>query len=223
MTSTQPVRARRRDKPVSVSEIAETALALLDEVGMEGLTMRRLASGIGVEPMTLYRYLPNKEAVLAAVADLLWQELRPFVPQTDGWAPTVRAMWLDMYQLMTAHPHAVPLIARAGSYSHTATEGTARMLEVLKSAGFPPQLATEFLHATSALVVGFAYAHLWSQMENQGRRPLEPAGEIRPLTPETRAYAQSIGPWEAGQFVTALDLLIAGFAARLTQLALDPD
>jgi len=217
MTSNEPVGKRRRDKPVSVPEIAQTGLALLDEVGLEGLTMRRLAGAMGVEPMTLYRYLPNKEAILAVVADLLWQELRPFVNGADGWTATVRAMWLDMYQLMTAHPHAVPLIARAGSYSHTATEGTARMLEVLKEAGFASGLATELLHTAGALVVGFAYAHLWTQLAEGGQRPSAPAGEMAPLAPETLAYAQAIGPWEPEQLETALDIVITGFAARLAQ------
>jgi AcrR family transcriptional regulator len=206
---------KTRVTPVSVAEIAHTALGLLDEVGLEGLTMRRLAGVIGVEPMTLYRYLPNKEAILAEVADLLWQELPPFAPDVHGWRATVRTMWSDLYQLMVRHPHAVPLIARAGSYSRTATEGTARMLGVLKDAGFSPELATQFLHTTGALVVGFAHAHLWQQLEAQGQRPSAPAGEMSALSPEILAFAQAIGPWTQDQFQTALDIVITGFASRV--------
>jgi AcrR family transcriptional regulator len=165
--------------------------------------------------MTLYRYLPNKEAILAEVADLLWQELPPFAPDANGWQATVRTMWSDMYQLMIRHPHAVPLIARAGSYSRTATEGTARMLGVLKDSGFSPEQATDFLHATGAMVVGFAYAHLWQQLEKQGHRPSTPAGEAAEPPPEILAFAKAVGPWTQDQFQTALDMIITGFTARV--------
>jgi AcrR family transcriptional regulator len=215
MPSGQPAAKRTRDKPVSVDEIAQAALALLDEVGLEALTMRRLAGAIGVEPMTLYRYLPNKEAILAVVADLLWQELRPFVPEVEDWQARVRIMWLEMFDLMMRHPHAVPLIARTGSYSRTAAEGTARMLGVLQEAGFPPDLATDFLHTVSALVVGFAFAHLWQRLEKQGQRPATPAGRIGPVLTEIHDYARSIGPWTPGQFTSALDMTISAFATRL--------
>ncbi len=215
MPRTKPVSKTPRRQPVSVPEIARTALALLDEMGLEGLTMRRLAAAIGVEPMTLYRYLPNKEAILAVVADLLWQDLRPFVPEVDGWQNQVRTMWLDMFDLMLRHPHAVPLIARAGTYSQTATEGTAHLLDLLRRAGFKPEAATEFLHTTGALVVGFAFAHLWQHQADQGQRPAAPAGQPAPLPPEVTAYAGAIGPWTRGQFESALTLLITAYASRL--------
>ena len=52
--------AVRRGQPVSIPEIATTALAMIDEDGLDALTMRGLAEAIGVTPMTLYRYLANK-------------------------------------------------------------------------------------------------------------------------------------------------------------------
>lgn len=207
---------RPRTKPVSVEEIAETALACIDAEGLEGLTMRKLARAIGVEPMTLYRYLPNKEAILAVVADRLWQELSPFVPEVDGWAGQVRLMWLQMYELMLRHPHAVPLIARAGTYSATATEGTARMLGILKDSGFSQELASEFMHVVGALVVGFAYAQLWLRLNAQGQRPDSPAGEMGPLPPALLEWARGVGPSAPWQFAAALDMVMASFAERLT-------
>jgi AcrR family transcriptional regulator len=217
MPHREPASKLTRERPVSVEEIARTALALLDEVGLEALTMRRLADALGVKPMTLYRYLPNKEAILAVVADLLWQELRPFVADAEGWQAQVRLMWLEMFDLMLRHPHAVPLVARAGSYSLTAVEGTAQLLGLLREAGFPPELATEFLHTAGALVVGFAFAHLWQRLAEDGRRPTTPAGELGPVPPEVLDYAGAIGPWTTGQFESALDMTMSAFAARLRQ------
>lgn len=215
MSSRESAPSRSRDQPVTVAEIASTALSLIDEVGLEGLTMRRLADTIGVRPMTLYRYLPNKEAILAVVADLLWQELPPLDPAISGWEAQVRAMWLQIFDLMLRHPHAVPLIARAGTYSNTAAEGTAGMLGVLKQAGFTPQLATEFLHTAGALVVGFAFAQLWQAMAARGDGPTEPAGELGPVPPDVLEFARAMGPFAPQEFESALNLVLAAVAARL--------
>ena len=50
---------------------------MIDEEGLDALTMRRLAHDLGVEPVTIYRQLPNKEAILAGVAEKLWREMAP--------------------------------------------------------------------------------------------------------------------------------------------------
>jgi len=115
---------KKRTQPVSIDEIAETALRILDEEGLEALTMRRLAGEIGVQPMTLYRYLPDKEAILAVVADRLWIRLLD-IPEGKTWRERVRAGWLNVHQLMQEHPYATPMIARAGTYSANAATATA--------------------------------------------------------------------------------------------------
>lgn len=221
MSPTKPEPKRTREQPVSVAEIASTALDLIDEVGLEGFTMRRLADTIGVKPMTLYRYLPNKEAILAVAADLLWQQLPPTDPAVGGWEEQLRVMWVQLFDLMQRHPHAVPLIARAGAYSNTAATDTAGMLAVLKGAGFSPELANQFLHTASALIVGFAFAQLWQRQAAQGHGPDKPAGEMGPVPPDMLEYAQAMGPFTPEEFESALTLVIGAFAARLQ--ALPPD
>ena len=165
---------------------------------------------------TIGQSIRRKEAILAVVADRLWQELRPFVPEVEGWAEQVRLMWLEMYDLMLQHPHAVPLIARAGTYSATAAEGTARMLGILKDAGFSQELASEFMHVAGALVVGFAYAQLGLRLNAQGQRPVSPAGEMGPLPPSLLEWARGVGSSAPWQFAAALDMALASFAERLT-------
>ena len=209
----------RREHKVSIPEIATTALAMIDEHGLEALTMRGLAEAIGVTPMTLYRYLANKEMILAEVADLLWRELPPIDPAITGWREQLAAMWGQLFDLMLRHPHAVPLIARGGSYSATAGSDTAGMLGVLKDAGFPAELAGQFLHAASALVVGYAFAHLWQHQARSGQAPQAPAGAAPVPPSELADYARRMGPFTTEEFADALDLLIDGFARRLPPTA----
>ncbi|MCC6495858.1 MAG: TetR/AcrR family transcriptional regulator [Propionibacteriaceae bacterium] len=210
-------RPGRRERPVSVGEIAATALALIDADGLESLTMRGLATAIGVQPMTLYRYLPNKQAILAEVADLLWRELGPIDPAITGWRERVKAMWLQLFDLMLRHPHAVPVIARGGSYSATAGADTAGMLGELKGAGFTPETAGEFIHTASALIVGFAFAQLWQQEVDSGLGPATPAGEAPAPDAELLEFARSLPSFTTGEFGRALELLIDGFEGRLRQ------
>ena len=215
MKRTEEAGSGRREQPVSVDEIATTALALIDAHGLEALTMRGLAEAIGVKPVTVYRYLPNKEAILAEVADRLWRELPPIDPAIRGWKKQLRAMWLQLFDLMLRHPHAVPLIARGGTLSSTAGSDTAGMVGVLKDAGFTPKLAGEFVHAASALVVGFAFAHLWQHQAQSGQGPARPAGEASPPPSALLEYAQQLGPFTTEEFGQTLDLIVDGFAGRL--------
>src|SRR5512136_2481706 len=96
--------------PVTPERVVEAALRVVDADGLEALTMRRLAGDLGVEPVTVYRQLPNKEAILAAVSERLWRDVRPERGQggtetaDEDWRGQVRAMWLGLYAVMCAHP-----------------------------------------------------------------------------------------------------------------------
>ena len=72
-------------------------------------------------------------------------------------------MWLALNGLMQRHPNAIPIIARGGSYSPSAGEGTAGMVRIFKDAGLSPDEAAELLHILSACVVGFGFATLWGR------------------------------------------------------------
>ena len=62
---------------MTAEAVIDAALVVIDEEGLDALTMRRLAHDLGVEPVTIYRQLPNKDAILAGVAEKLWREMAP--------------------------------------------------------------------------------------------------------------------------------------------------
>ena len=70
-------RGKGRTGPVTAEAVVDAALRVIDDDGLDALTMRRLAHDLGVEPVTIYRQLPNKEAILAGVAEKLWREMAP--------------------------------------------------------------------------------------------------------------------------------------------------
>ncbi|MGF7177386.1 TetR/AcrR family transcriptional regulator C-terminal domain-containing protein [Azospirillum doebereinerae] len=77
---------------VQRQDVLDAALALLDEVGMEGLTMRRLAQALGIQAPSLYWHFPSKQALLDAMADAILAGVvlpdDPALPW-DAWARLV--------------------------------------------------------------------------------------------------------------------------------------
>jgi AcrR family transcriptional regulator len=202
-----------RNGPVTPERVVDAALRLIDDEGLEALTMRRLAQELGVEPVTVYRQLPNKEAILAAVGERLWAEMPP--PPQDflqwDWRRQVRAMWLDLHTMMQAHPNAIPILARGSAYSSTASAGTMQMADVFRRGGLSPDDAAELLHIIGACVVGFGFATLWGRQAARGEGPDEPAGEPVAPPPELLPYLERMARWDPRQFERALDIVLAAY------------
>ena len=200
-----------RTGPVTPAAVIDAALVVIDEEGLDALTMRRLAHDLGVEPVTIYRQLPNKDAILAGVAEKLWREMAPpegaggalaggrrrrlSPPAPRDWREQVRGAWLALNGLMQRHPNAIPIIARGGSFSATAGEGTLGMLLLFKQAGLTPEEAAELLHILSACVVGFGFATLWGRQVSAAQEAAAAAGEPAPPPPDLgdlAEYAEAI-------------------------------
>lgn len=95
---------------LTVEAIQIEALAIVDELGADKLTMRRVASRLGVEAPSLYHHVPNKDALLDRVAAALWADLPP-APTDGAWAARVRGRIAQWQAALAAHPHAAPLVA----------------------------------------------------------------------------------------------------------------
>jgi AcrR family transcriptional regulator len=206
--------------PVTAAAVVDAALVVIDEEGLDALTMRRLAHVLGVEPVTIYRQLPNKDAILAGVAEKLWREMAPpgeaasSPPSPPDWREQVRGMWLALDGLMQRHPNAIPIIARGGSYSASAGEGTAGMLRIFKDAGLAPAEAAELLHILSACVVGFGFATLWGRQMAAAREAAAAAGEPAPAPPDAGDLADYIAAaarWDPAQFAAAVDIVLGAY------------
>jgi TetR/AcrR family transcriptional regulator, tetracycline repressor protein len=209
-----PRKKEGSEGPVTPERVVDAALNVIDEDGLDALTMRRLAHDLGVEPVTVYRHLPNKEAILAAVGEVLWQEIRPEQRPGEDWRGQVKAMWLGLYAVMRAHPNAIPVIAKGGTYSASAAAGVAGMVAILRDAGLSPDQAGELMHVLSACMVGFGFAMVWGREIAAGGRPDQPAGEpAAPPPAELLPYLERMGRWEPGEFAVALDIVLDAYGA----------
>jgi AcrR family transcriptional regulator len=102
--------------PLSRERIVTAAIAFVDRWGLTALTMRRLGTELGVEAMSLYRYVAGRDDLLEGMVEQMVTQLH-LDPSSgrpgpgDGWQAYLQWLAHGVRQLVQEHPHAFPLIA----------------------------------------------------------------------------------------------------------------
>ena len=144
---------------LSRETVVDGALALTDAEGLEGLTIRRLATHLGVTPMALYWHFKNKDELLDAVADRLWSLIDTETDQAQPWPERLRALMTAMVDVLRAHPPAAALVIT------TQPDAAASCFDIMEvalgifaDAGFSPAEAAALcrhgLRTTTTLAIG---------------------------------------------------------------------
>ena len=107
------------------SDVVAQALAVLDAYGLADLTMRRLASELGVQPSALYHHFPNKQRLLAAVADEILERGR-HGPRPQAWDERVVAICGELRDAMLAYRDGAELVATVRAFGLGANDADAR-------------------------------------------------------------------------------------------------
>ncbi|MFE7815021.1 TetR/AcrR family transcriptional regulator [Streptomyces sp. NPDC057433] len=143
---------------MDVGLIIGTALKLIDEVGIQALTLRMLADALDSGTATLYRHFDGKDELLALVADRVLGEVGIPPEDLDGlsWRETVVAAAEALYDTLRRHPHAVPLLAAQVPVGPNGLRARERLLTLLLSHGFSIGLAARAFTAIGHYVIGFA-------------------------------------------------------------------
>jgi len=137
---------------LSRAAVVDRALQLADAEGIDALTIRRLATELGVTPMALYWHFRNKEELIAGLADRIWGEIRSDVDPTAAWPRQLRGLLESLIDVLRAHPSASQLLIDGEKLGPSHWGVTEVTLEVLHQAGFDAMHASEI--ARSALWTG---------------------------------------------------------------------
>ena len=145
--------------PLTRERIVAAAVVLADENGVDALSMRKLGAALGVEAMSLYNHVANKEDLLDAVLDAILLEMD--LPDPDGpWDDQLRAIAHAFRRVGHAHPRIFPLF---GSRSIRSVDGF-RPLEqsyaAIRKAGLPPDEAFDAFGSLAAYVFGYVLTEL---------------------------------------------------------------
>jgi len=192
---TEPLRRNRRagaGTPLERGHIVSTALALVDREGLKALSMRRLGEELGVDPMAVYYYLPNKQALLDAIVEAVMAEIdlsvddpaRPPEQRILGAAHAYR-------DALLAHANALPILLAHGPVTPVAMRPVELLIGILRDAGLPPAEALAGMNVIAGAVrgaVGMGPVHEPTKEELEAMWRALPANEF-PLLAE--AFASS--------------------------------
>jgi len=201
------------------------ALEIIDENGVEGLSMRRLGRALGRDPMSLYRHATTKAVLLDSVAETVLAELSVDVADSD-WEAQLRTVARQFRGLALAHPNVIPLLVTRPLGTPIAMRplGTLRpleaILELLIRAGFSEVNA---LHVYRSFF-GFIQGHVLNELQELVENHEETDDLLRlglhrlPLRefPRLRSLASALAAYDgAAELERGMDTLLTGLHAQL--------
>jgi AcrR family transcriptional regulator len=176
--------------PLSRERVLRAAIALADEEGLDSLTMRELGLRLGVEAMSLYNHVANKDDILDGMVDLVVGEIA-LPPESAGWKQAMRDRAISARAAFALHPWASALIDSRQSSGPARLHYLDWVVGALRRAGFPLEMTARAFSLVDSYIYGF------------GRQQFNMADNAD-LTPE-----------EIADFEFGLDLILDGLERLL--------
>jgi TetR/AcrR family transcriptional regulator, tetracycline repressor protein len=216
-----------RRETLTREKVLHAAMTLVDEEGLGGLSMRRLATALNVHVMSLYNHVSDKADLLDGIAEHVFDQVELPDPGL-AWPEQVRAVALSMYRAFCRHP-AVPVALvtdQANPASVRALEPFDRLVGALYQAGFDDRRARQALSAVTGLVFGslLESTHGFAGDPDSGVSEATSSAYLRRIDPAklpnfSRLLQQrtpkDFSPQE--DFEQALDILVRGLVAAADQ------
>ncbi|MFB6520010.1 TetR/AcrR family transcriptional regulator [Streptomyces sp. NPDC056401] len=208
--------------PLSRDRVLRAAVALADAIGIDALSMRRLAQELDVVPMALYKHVANKEELLDGMVDAVVGEVDPPAAGPD-WQPVVRGRILSARRVLLRHPWAARVIESRTAPTPAVLAYLDSMAGIFRQGGLSADLTHHVMHAMGSRLLGFSQ-ELFDTSGPSG--PPDPALAAHyPHIAELAATAahddaSTVGGGSSGggggcddqfEFEFALDLLLDGF------------
>src|SRR5215211_3878855 len=147
-------RQNRRQR-LTRERVLRAAVALADEGGFASLTMRKLAKELGVEAMSLYNHVANKDDLLDGMIDIVFGEIEP--PSPDGdWRAELRKRAISTREALRRHPWAVGEMEGRTSQGPWNLRVHNAVLGCLRAAGFSLAMTVHAYSVQDAYIYGFA-------------------------------------------------------------------
>lgn len=211
---------------VTRDDVIHTAIQLLQEVGLDGLTLRRLATELGISAPTLYWHVRDKRELLDLMAETMIADHRakqpPFPTGLEWWEIVAEGM-RRQYQAILAYRDGARVVA-----GNRPTESAMPMIEsylkVWTDAGFPPEEALTTILSFGDFIAGSALEYQ-SEVERRRSQPDERRLEVwEKMKAYPTMYAAATGRAKLKQrdsFEHGLDLMVRGLRTRQAELVAD--
>ncbi len=209
--------ARPRKPLLSRERIVEAASALVDTEGLDAVSTRRLAAGLGVSGPSLYNHFRNKDEILDAVADTvsaqvdlsMFEDGRDWRTALHDWAVSYRAA-------LRAHPNIVPVLAQGPGRRPAGLRVADAVFGAMVEAGWPPAQATRIGALMRYFITGSALGSFAGGFVDD-EAAYDPADY--PHLGQAHLLAERQQQVDEGAFETGLRALIDGLSVQYEQLA----
>lgn len=209
-------------KPLSRDRVLDAAMTVADRGGLDAITMRRVARELGVEAMSLYHHVPNKDAILDGVVDRVFAAIE--LPAGDDWRDAIRTRARSARAVLARHHWALGLMDSRRAPGPTTLRHHDAVLGILRRAGFSLPMAALAISLLDSYVYGFVLQEAslpfttHAEVEDVAGAILEglPADELPYLAEMIVDHALQPGYDHAAEFHRGLDLILDGLEARRT-------
>jgi TetR/AcrR family transcriptional regulator, tetracycline repressor protein len=152
------------------AQIIAAALRVIDTAGLDGFTMRAVADELGVFHRAIYWHLPGgRNAVLSAVAAVVFEDVLPSEPDVTNWDAWLRALFCRYRAALRRHPNVAPLLgAQIVSNAGVDLLLVERTLQALDAGGFTGNRRIAAYNAVIAALLGFVTLELAPVPQDDG-------------------------------------------------------
>ena len=203
------------------------AVSLADQIGIDALSMRRLAHELEVVPMALYKHVKNKEELLDGMVEVVIGEIDPPVADAN-WKVTVRERVLSARRVLLRHPWARSVLETRTNRTPAVLDYMDSFTGMFLSGGMSVDLTHHVMHAIGGRMWGFTQELFDDSAAQKSAPPLPPEAQAEMFRlmgeryPNILAVATSTAHDETSavgqgcddqfEFEFALDLMLDGFA-----------
>ncbi len=140
--------------PLSKDRVLRAAVELADRGGTEAVSMRKLGQELGVDAMSLYHHVQNKDDILDGIVDVVVGEIDTSPTRAD-WQTEMRRLVMHARTVMLRHSWAPRVIEERTDPGPAQLRYMERVLEILRGGGFSLDLAHHSIHVLGSRVLGF--------------------------------------------------------------------
>ena len=162
-------------QPLTRERVLQGAVDLADEIGVEALTIRKLADALGVGPMTIYHHVPGKEQIIDGMVDIVFAEIaRP--PEDKDWKPAIRERYISAREVLNRHWWASPLMETRTSPGPASIDHHDAVLGCFRRGGLTLEMTAHAYAVLDSFLYGFAMQE--SALPFHGDEPEVPLDQL---------------------------------------------
>jgi AcrR family transcriptional regulator len=208
--------------PLSTDRVLGAAIRVADHGGAEAITMRRVAQELGVEAMSLYHHVANKDAILDGVVDRVFASIELPPADRDDWRGAIRVRACSARAVLSRHRWALGLMDSRPNPGPATLRHHDAVLGVMRRAGFTLPMAAHAVSIIDSYISGFVLQEsnlpleTPEQLRDVAGGILEqlPVDELPHLTEMIVDHALQPGYDYASEFGYGLDLILDALDAR---------